>query len=128
MSPEGELRVLLVDDEANLSPALAPALRERGHAVEVVSRLAASNAARSFAADVVVLAVGPGDGSEDLARSLHGSPAWGPLVVAVTAQPGDDAEEAGAHLVLERPVDPALLLATLRRFSDLVAGEFDGAG
>ncbi|MCE9567365.1 MAG: response regulator [Planctomycetes bacterium] len=118
------LSVLLVDDYADGADTLAELLRLHGHCVRVAYSPEA--ALDALPADVVILEL-----------KLHGTDGWSlvrqmqhraveklPLFVAVTTcgSPKDRqrSEEAGIDLHLIKPVEPAILVGLLRRFSDVL--------
>jgi CheY-like chemotaxis protein len=124
------LRVLVVEDDADLAASLAGWLGRLGHEVRVApDGPAALQVAEATRPDVMLLDIGlPGmDGYEVAERVQHDlAPAMpkAPLVIAVTGRVGDEERrrsgEAGIDLHLTKPVDAALLSRVLRRFQNIV--------
>ena len=124
------LRVLVVEDDADLAASLAGWLGRLGHEVRVApDGPAALRAAEATRPDVVLLDLGlPGMDGYEVAERVHQelAPAMpkAPLVIAVTGRAGEEdrlpSGEAGIDLHLTKPVDPALLSRLLRRFQNIV--------
>ncbi len=115
------LRVILVEDLADLRETMEILLRMAGHDVEAVgSGDEALAAARQKAPDVVLLDVGlPDISGYEVARRLRKADAAAdrPWLIALTGfgQTEDErrAREAGCDFHLVKPVDPDALLALL---------------
>ncbi len=128
MTPDGRLRVLVAEDEADAADATARLLRAAGHEAHVAhDGLEALSAVRDDPPDVVVLDIGMAglDGWE-LACEIRrlGLPRR-PLLLALTGR-GSAADRArsaaagiDAHLV--KPADPARLLQLLSSFARVLA-------
>ena len=123
-------RILIIDDNADASEALAMLLAGEGHAVE--TRLDGSQgleAARTFRPDVVLLDIGlPGMDGYEVAKTLRGSAATvDAMLIALTGygQPGDQLKsaEAGFDHHLVKPVDIKVLT---RLFGSKVNPAVDG--
>jgi CheY-like chemotaxis protein len=122
------LRVLVVEDDAEMADALATLVRVGGHGAEVApDARSALEAARSWPPDVVLLDLGlPAMDGWQLAGHFQ-EPVGGkrPLLVAVTGHGRDEdrrrSEEAGIDLHLVKPADPGQLLRLLNRFRRIVA-------
>lgn len=118
--PAGDpVRVLLIDDHAELRDLVARALVRDGHAVTAVASVAAARAALADApAEVIVLDLGLPDGSGmDLCRALRAEGERTPILM-LTAQ-GEVARrveglEAGADDFLAKPFAVAELRARVR--------------
>ncbi len=123
------LRVLVVEDQADLAAKLALLLHLAGHEVDVAPDGPTALAKeRDFAPDAVLLDLGlPGLSGFDVARELAGRrPRRTPLLVAVTGLRGDEARrqaaEAGIDLFLTKPVEPEALRRVLERFGRVIGG------
>jgi CheY-like chemotaxis protein len=124
------LRVLVVEDDADLAAALAGWLGRLGHEARVApDGPAALGAAEACPPDVILLDIGlPGMDGYHVARRVREEivPALpkAPLVIAVTGRGNEDdrrqSEAAGIDLHLTKPVDTVQLLRVLRRFQDLI--------
>ena len=124
------LRVLVVEDDADLAASLAGWLGRLGHEVRVAADgPAALRDAEATRPDVVLLDLGPpGMDGYEVAERVHQelAPAMpkAPLVIAVTGRAGEEdrlrSGEAGIDLHLTKPVDPGLLSRVLRRFQNIV--------
>jgi CheY-like chemotaxis protein len=121
--PDTLTRVLIVEDNVDLSDGLATLLRAAGHAVAVAHEAeAALVRARLFHPDVVLADIGlPGgmDGYE-LARTLRRDPRLGECyLVALTgyAYPKDvaRAREAGFDEHMAKPADIGAILNVIKR-------------
>jgi CheY-like chemotaxis protein len=114
-------RVLVVDDNADNTAALAMLLRQLGHEVEVAGDGEAALArASSFRPDIILLDIGiPKLNGYDVCRQLRQHD-WGRRI-RVIAQTGYGEEqdrlrsvEAGFDGHLVKPIDPARLGAVLQ--------------
>lgn len=111
-------KILLVEDDEELSDLVSEYLSEHGHLVEVVADGAlAEKAVRTFAPHLVVLDLMlPNKDGLEICRSLRG---WfeGPILL-LTSRSGWVDEivglELGADDYLGKPVEPRLLLARVR--------------
>lgn len=132
MSQGSTPRVLIVDDDRELTGMLEEYLGREGFAIDVEHDGAAALArAGSLDADLVVLDVMlPGRNGLDVLRALRASEA-APPVLMLTAR-GDDVDrivglELGADDYLPKPFNPrelvARMRAVLRRASDRPAGD-----
>jgi len=120
------LSVLVVDDDADTADSLADLLALHGYAARAATCGADALAlAAADPPDVLVLDIRmPGMDGWELARRFAGA-RKPPLVVAVSGC-GTDADrqrsgEAGVHLHLVKPVEPAVVLGILRRFAEVVS-------
>jgi CheY-like chemotaxis protein len=123
-APAAPLRVLVVDDNADVLTSMTMLLELEGHAVTTAQDAdSAMHAVADFAPDVVLLDLGlPGADGYEVARRLRSELGSGVLLIAVTGygQPEDRAKSraAGFDHHLLKPVDfDALqrLLAGARR-------------
>jgi two-component system CheB/CheR fusion protein len=124
--PGSSLRVLVVEDHADVRESLALVVRMNGHAVSQVGDGEAALAlVQEQPPDVAFLDIGlPGMSGNDLARHLRKLPLpRKPCLVAVTAydQPEDRARShaAGFALHLVKPVEPRVLESVLRAVAHL---------
>lgn len=120
------VRVLLVDDEADVREAVAGLLERAGVVVRALDSGATIQAAiAEFQPDVLVLDIGmPGEDGYALIRRVRGLPAadGGTLpAISLTAhareQDRQHAIDTGFQAHLAKPVDVATLLATLQRLA-----------
>ncbi|OWK40344.1 response regulator [Fimbriiglobus ruber] len=115
------LSVLIVDDCVDTATSLAELLRFWGCATWTAANGAeALRLFETYLPDVVILDIRmPGMNGWELARRLRSGPKP-PLLVAVTGCGQEEdrhrSDESGIHLHLIKPVDPAVLVAVLRRF------------
>jgi CheY-like chemotaxis protein len=124
------LRVLVVEDDADLAAGLAGWLGRCGHDVRVASDgPAALRATEAGPPDVVLLDIGlPGMDGYEVARRVHEEVAptapKAPLVIAVTGRAGEAdrlrSQQAGIDLHLVKPVDTDQLGRILRRFHRII--------
>jgi two-component system response regulator PrrA len=111
-------RILVVDDDADERDALVRTLRGRGYRTAPAEPAEASQVARSFRPDLVVLEMVGANGvvGDDVARWLRASS--DPLLVFLSREDALAtrllAFEAGADDYLQRPYDIEELLARLR--------------
>jgi len=125
------LRLLIVDDNADVADSLAALLEDAGHQTRTEYGGAAGiRAAEEFAPDVVFCDIGmPGTDGHELASQLSSKPELAStLLVAVTGWGGDERQRrtkaAGFHVHLTKPVDFDAVEAVLAR----VAGGSGGVG
>jgi len=118
------LRVLVVDDNADLVDMLAVVIESAGHDVrKALDGASAISAARLYKPDVVLLDLGlPILGGLDVARELrrHGETAAAKLVALTGWGQADDrrrTKEAGFDAHLTKPTDPDQLERLLREFA-----------
>jgi CheY-like chemotaxis protein len=124
------LRVLVVEDDADLASHLATLLGRCGHTVRIASDGAAAlEATQANAPDVVLLDIGlPGMDGYQVARRVREdmAPAMpkAPLLIAVTGRDGEAdrrrSQEVGIDLHLVKPVYPGQLLRLLERFQRII--------
>ncbi len=123
--PDGHLRVLVVEDDADVASTFAFLLRRAGHVVALArDGLAAVSEAPSFAPDVVLLDLRlPGLNGHAVAERLR-EMTWEhrPLIIAITGFAEEwqrlRPTETGVDLCLRKPTDPATLLGLLSRWAD----------
>ena len=110
-------RVLVVDDEEDISSGLAELLRAEGcQALGVTTGEAALVAAREFNPDVVLLDLGlPGIDGYEVARRLRDERGSRTLLVAITGYGKDEdrLRDAGFDLHLLKPPDVGKILAVI---------------
>ena len=113
-------KILIIDDNADASEALAMLLASEGHVVETrLDGPQGLEAASTFRPDVVLLDIGlPGMDGYEVAKKLRGSAATlGAMLIAVTGygQPGDQlrSAEVGFDHHMVKPVDVAALTRLL---------------
>jgi CheY-like chemotaxis protein len=123
------LRILVVEDQADVAWLLTLVLRRDGHEVQLArDGPTALEAVQIAPPDVVLLDIGlPGMSGWEVARWVTEQPAEKrPLLVAITGYGEEEdrrrSEEAGIDLHLVKPVDPDELLGLLRRFYRVVGG------
>jgi CheY-like chemotaxis protein len=116
------LRLLVVDDNADVADSLAALLEDAGHQTRTEYGGAAGiRAAEEFAPDVVFCDIGmPGTDGHELASQLSSKPHLAStLLVAVTGWGGEERQRrtkaAGFHIHLTKPVDPDAVEAVLSR-------------
>jgi CheY-like chemotaxis protein len=117
------LRVLIVDDNVDVTRSLAMLCEQMGHKTECAhDGRGAIDAAHRRKPDVILLDLAlPGgmDGFE-VTRRLRADPALrGVLIIAVTGLSSEEdrqrAREAGVDYHLVKPADPAFIASLLRR-------------
>lgn len=128
-SPLRTLRIVVIDDDADLREALVEALRERGHAViglpaqDGVFRLADSPPADAWVVDHGL----PGRSGGEVVRALRamGGARPLPLLVGVSGDEAAEREfaEAGADLFLLKPFTPAELADAIARAVEARSGD-----
>ncbi|MCU0985037.1 MAG: PAS-domain containing protein [Acetobacteraceae bacterium] len=130
--PGGRLRVLVVDDEPDITEVLAEVLARDGHAVTTAAEGEAALAALGGQAyDVLVTDLRmPGlDGPGLLARLAAAPAATRPAVIVLTGDALSLRRDAAlmdpAPVIVEKPFDPVRLAAQVRR---LGAARRDGRG
>lgn len=118
----GGKRVLIIEDEANISEAIRFILRRDGWGVAIhPTGEGALDAVAQYRPDVVILDVMlPGDNGFDILRALRREQGHETLpVILLTARGGasarDLAREAGASLFMAKPFANADLLAAVRQ-------------
>lgn len=115
----GALRVLLVDDNADVAESLGVLLDMNGHRVlTCLHPHDALEAAPAFEPDVCILDIGlPGMSGHELARALRAAGLSRPTYIAVTGYGSVESrkasEAAGFAMHLTKPVDPEYLLGRL---------------
>jgi len=121
--PTEGLRVLLVEDNADISRTLVKLLRKFGYEPRVAyDGPAALREVEAAMPDVVLLDIGlPGlDGWEVARRIRRRVQEKRPLIIAVTGYGADKdrelSERAGVDLHLTKPADPQLLRLLLAEF------------
>jgi CheY-like chemotaxis protein len=124
------LRVLVVEDDADLAASLAGWLGRCGHHVLVASDgSAALRATEASSPDVMLLDIGlPGMDGYEVAERVHEelAPAMpkAPLVIAVTGRESEAdrrrSRAAGIDLHLLKPLDAAQLARVLQRFQQII--------
>lgn len=116
---EGALRVLVVDDNADVAESLGVLLDMHGHRVlTCLHPDEALKVAPSFAPDVCVLDIGlPRMTGHELAKALRSAGLARAIYIAVTGYGSEEArratETAGFAMHLIKPVDPRYLLEKL---------------
>lgn len=113
-------RILIVDDNGDLTESLAALLRMSGHEVHVASDgLAGVTAAAELEPEVILLDIGlPGlNGYEAARRIRENEKNKHPLLIAITGW-GQDADrrrsrESGFDVHMVKPLDPELLMKLL---------------
>ena len=115
-APDGRLRVLVVDDNADAAESLAAVLRLERHDVRIAGDWETLAAALpEFTPDVILLDIGlPGVDGYEIARRLRARPEFrGMALVAVTGYGRDEdrrmAREAGFDHHLVKPIEFAAL-------------------
>jgi CheY-like chemotaxis protein len=119
--PLAQLRVLVVDDNADFGESLALLLRLEGHDVRIASNgLHALGLADRFVPDAIILDVRlPCMDGYEVARRIR-TKAWAKhsLIVALTGSACADgraaAFEAGVNAYLGKPADPITVLRLVR--------------
>jgi len=115
----GALRVLVVDDNADVAESLGVLLDMHGHSVlTCLHPDEALKVAPAFAPEVCVLDIGlPGMSGHELAKALRSAGLTRSTYIAVTGYGSDEArratEAAGFAMHLTKPVDPRYLLEKL---------------
>ena len=125
-----DLRILVVDDNADIASTLATLLLRMGNSVRTAhDGIEGLQVARDFRPHVVVLDIGlPGMNGLDTARALRQEP-WGKDVILIAATGWgqthdiDEARRAGFDRHLVKPVNPRTLMALL---AELHVDQHDG--
>jgi len=112
-------KILIVDDDAKLSHLLAIVLsRVGGHEVREENRsFAAVHTAREFCPDLILLDVDmPGEDGEEISAKLSADHrlAQVPVIFVTSLIDKGEAGMRNGHPYLAKPVDPMLLLQTVR--------------
>src|SRR5262245_16043010 len=117
------LRVLVIDSDVDTAESTAFLLRLDGHDVRTTSSGAvALRVAEAYEPDVVLMELGLADmDGYTVARRLRDRRAeMRPILIAVTGhgtiEERQRSADAGIHLHLVKPVDPALLAGLLEQF------------
>jgi two-component system, NtrC family, response regulator AlgB len=126
--PIAPLRVLVVDDEANIRKTIAIYLESEGHSVTVVCN--AGDAVREanaqpFDCAFVDLRLGTSDGLDLIPALLHDSP-WLKIIVITAHASIDTAVEAmrrGATDYLPKPFNPAQITLALQKVAGIISLE-----
>jgi len=115
------LKVLVIDDNADVADALADLLQTEGHDTRISYGGAAGiEAAKQFMPDVVFCDIGmPGVSGHEVAHRLRAEPMPAqPLLVAVTGWGSEEQKrrtaQAGFDLHLTKPIDPRSVVDLLR--------------
>src|SRR5229473_1658420 len=112
-------RVLEVEDDPDIREMVSELLLSEGY--EVVSAVHGKDAIEKmeggFSPDVILLdLMMPVLNGFDVLRVLHRTPRWSSIpVVIVSAKQGYDAVDLGTAAIIRKPLDPDVLLNTLRR-------------
>ncbi len=120
MASGQQLRVLVVDDNADQAQGIAYLIADMGHQADYAVRgRAALELARRLQPDVALLDLAlPDTNGFELARELRRDPELKPLrIFGITGLPvdRDEARSRGFDDVLAKPLDPNLLEMLLRR-------------
>jgi CheY-like chemotaxis protein len=116
-------RILIVDDEPRLTKILKRSIEKRtSHVVKVENNSRkALESAREFKPDLILLDMYmPAIGGEELVKEIIKDPKLsGTKVVFLTsllthADMGDSGQKIGEHLFLAKPVNPDVLVDTIR--------------
>jgi PAS domain S-box-containing protein len=120
-TPQGPLRILVVDDNIDTADSLAMMLRLDGHEVDIANDgHAAVQQALASAPDVVLLDIGlPGMNGYDVARRLRSEHGTSLMLVAITGW-GQDSDrrralEAGFDHHMVKPIDYPTLAGLLAK-------------
>jgi CheY-like chemotaxis protein len=114
------LSVLIVEDQADAAQSLAELLFLYGHTVRITAcGKDALREVESSSPDVILLDIGlPGMDGWELARQLK-SLSRPPVLIAITGYGQQEdhrrSDEAGIHIHLVKPVEPASLIGLLKR-------------
>jgi len=121
-------KILIVDDDAKLSHLLAIILsRVGGHEVREENRpFAAVHTAREFRPDLILLDVDmPGKDGGEISEELSGDGllAQVPVIFVTSLITKGEAGMRKGHPFLAKPIDPMLLLQTVRSLCQRVPAE-----
>ena len=121
----GALRVLVVDDNADVAESLGVLLEMHGHRVlTCLHPHEALELAPAFDPEVCILDIGlPGMSGHELAKALRANGLTCASYIAVTGYGSDEARNAtraaGFAMHLTKPVDPKYLLGKLASVRDV---------
>ncbi|WP_027344491.1 response regulator transcription factor [Hamadaea tsunoensis] len=113
------MRVLIVEDEANLASVVKAGLTAEGYAVDIMANgVDGLWAATEHSYDAIILDIMlPGLNGYEVCRTLRGRRIWTPIIM-LTAKDGEydlaDALDLGADDYLTKPFSFVVLLARLR--------------
>jgi DNA-binding response OmpR family regulator len=121
------MRILLIEDDVALGPAVREHIALQGHAVDLFARLGdAAAAAASIPYDLILLDLALPDGSGlDLLRQLRGAGDWRPLIIMTARDQITDriaGLQAGADDYLVKPFDLDELTARLQAVARRTSG------
>jgi len=135
MNASKSLRILIVDDEPDITTTLAWLLRYHGHLVEVVNDSRKSlQAIRDFHPQVVLLDIAmPHLSGYEVARQIRSDPAFKGLFVVALSAFGDSehklrAKQAGINHQMLKPVDFDALNAFLKQLVQGITQATSAAG
>ena len=118
----GNPKILLVEDDQDLLHSMSVRLKANHYEIACApDAIACMSEARRFEPDLIILDLGlpAGDGFMLMERFKRIPSLAGVPVIVVTGQDPRDCRhrmmEAGARAVMQKPVDNALLLATIRK-------------
>jgi two-component system, OmpR family, response regulator len=122
MAESASARILLIDDEPQISGFVARALEHRGYLVDIAGdaadgvRLASSAGPAAYDLVILDLIMPDMDGRAVLAQILRSHPGQAVLILSCTADPGTKAEclDLGAKDYLTKPFSLAELTARVR--------------
>lgn len=123
-----KIKILIVDDDAKVSHLLAVILsRVGGHEVREENRpFAAVHSAREFQPDLILLDVDmPGKDGGEISAELGDDPllAQVPVIFVTSLITQGEAGMRKGHPYLAKPIDPMLLLQTVRSLSQKIPVE-----